>query len=166
MKKTIVSTAFLISSLMTSLSANSITDWKYEYLDGDEKTYNVYVFDKNYTTTLAIACTEKDKDPLLIVIPNKPISKSEYNIISFKFDNHNKLRLKAPYKEKAVYISDLSLSDNQDYNNFGLKELFNNMKSRNNMVIGMVDHKGNSFYTDFSLKGSSKALNKLLDNCN
>lgn len=151
----------IISSLLFSTSVIAGGNWFYsnEIVDG-VKSYNVYGIDNKLENALSISCDDELKDPIVTIQVNKKLLNKESSIVSYTFDNKEKIRTDAYYLESNAW------SNSDIIGKTVFSQIIDDLKKSKLVTIGFVRKNGESDFFEVNLAGSSEAINNLKGRCN
>jgi hypothetical protein len=153
----------IYGSIIATFSASA--EWKFEHIKGSVDSYSAYSFDNEYKNTLTLSCDDEYKNTIIAIFPDSKLSMKKNNIISFTFNDEEKIRFKTPYNNESTYFSDYVLNEYPQGNNKDLKDIINHLKSKKTLKIGFVNKNSKSEYFSINLSGSSKTINLFLKKC-
>jgi hypothetical protein len=153
----------LFASLLLTLSAQA--NWEYERVSENKSIqFSAYNFDDNYDNSVSLSCTHDLDKTILAIMPKDKMSSRQNNILSFTFNDQEKIKLTANYARTSAYISDYSHNVNsEEHDKFSA--VIAGFKKFKQVKVGYVNQQGKSRFFTIALKGSSKAINQLLKHC-
>ncbi len=155
LKKIIISSLFLSSTVLAG------ENWFYSNETADGVTsYNVYGIDNKLENALSISCDDELKDPIVTIQVNKRLLKKESSVVSYTFDNDEKIRTTAYYLENNAWSNPDIISSAV------FSQIIDDLKKSKVVSIGFVKANGESDFFEVDLSGSSDAINNLKGKCN